>query len=111
MDYRGKSWMSPAAKQIKKLLYISDWGTNDVFVYDFEKGTLVGQLTGFNSPYGQRVDTKGDIWITSFGASSVVEYAHGGSQPLKTLTTDYEPLGCLRRSNQRKYRGFRAGQN
>jgi hypothetical protein len=91
---RRTSWMSPAARRIKKLLYVSDWRTNDVFVYDYGDGTLVGRLTGINAPYGQCVDTKGNVWIASFGGSSVVEYAHGGSRPLKALTTDYEPLGC-----------------
>ena len=90
----GTSWMSPGAKAVKKLLYVSDWATNDVFVYDYKNGTLVGQLTGFNSPYGQCVDARGDVWITSFGDASIVEYAHGGSQPLKTLTTDQQPYGC-----------------
>ena len=36
---RGRSWMLPEGKKIKKLLYVSDWATNDVFVYDYtERG-------------------------------------------------------------------------
>jgi hypothetical protein len=92
-DHR-KSWMLPDAKGVKKLLYISDWSTNDVFVYDYNKGTLEGRLTGSNDPYGQCVDKKGNVWVVAFGADSVSEYAHGGSQILKTLKTDYEPKGC-----------------
>jgi hypothetical protein len=89
----GRSWMSPDAKRAKKLLYVSDWGTEDVFVYDYKNGALVGKLTGLNSPYGQCVDKKGDVWIVSYGGA-VTEYAHGGTKPLKTLTTDEQPVGC-----------------
>ena len=63
----GRSWMSPAAKRAKKLLYVSDWGTEDVFVYDYKTGTLVGTLTNLESPSGQCVDKKGDVWIVSAG--------------------------------------------
>lgn len=56
-DHR-RSWMLPDAKRVRKLLYISDWSTNDVFVYDYNKGTLEGQLTGLNDPYGQCVDKR-----------------------------------------------------
>jgi hypothetical protein len=88
------SWMSPGAKSIKALLYVSDWNTNDVFVYDYNNGTLEGQLSGSNEPYGQCVDKNGNVWIVAYGASSVSEYAHGGSKPMATLKTDYEPMGC-----------------
>jgi hypothetical protein len=91
---RGASWMSPGAKRVKKLLYVSDWSTNDVFVYDYDSGALEGQLTGLNDPYGQCVDKKGNVWVVAFGGSSVSEYAHGGSRAIKTLTTDEMPMGC-----------------
>jgi hypothetical protein len=88
------SWMSPDAKRIKKLLYVSDWSSNDVYVYDFKKGTLEGQLSGLNDPYGQCVDKKGNLWVVAFGGSSVSEYARGRTQTVKTLKTDYQPMGC-----------------
>lgn len=89
-----RSQMSPDAKKIKRLLYVSDWTTNDVYVYDYKTGKSAGKLTGFNEPYGQCVDGKGDVWITNWGANTVVEYAHGGTDPLQTLSTDSEPAGC-----------------
>jgi hypothetical protein len=90
----GRSWMSPAARRIPKLVYVSDWSTNDVFVYDYASGKQVGLLTGFTSPYGQCVDAKGDVWIADSGATSVVEYAHGAKRAVQTLTTDGSPWGC-----------------
>jgi len=92
-DHR-KSWMSSDARNIKKLLYISDLSTNDVYVYNDQTGKAVGTLTGFNEPYGQCVDKKGNVWITNFGEASVVEYAHGRAEPIKTLSTDGSSDGC-----------------
>jgi hypothetical protein len=37
-DHRS-SLMSSDAKRIKKLLYLSDWSSSDVYVYDYNKGT------------------------------------------------------------------------
>ena len=89
-----KSHMDPEAAKKTSLLYVSDWNTNDVYVYNAKTGASVGTLTGFSEPYGQCVDSKGDVFITNFGSSSVVEYAHGGSSPIHTFSTDAEPLGC-----------------
>ncbi len=38
------------------LLYVSDWSTNQVFMYDFSTKALVGKLKGFDGPYGECVD-------------------------------------------------------
>ena len=77
--------MAPDAKAIRELLYISDGATDDVFVYDYETRALVGKLTGFDQPSSQCVDAKGDVWVLSYGNSSITEYAHGGTKLLRTL--------------------------
>lgn len=75
-----------------RLFYVSDGGflgTNDVYVYTMPYGTgigrLVGTLTGFVDPLGLCTDAAGDVWVTDPGASDMVEYAHGGTSPIKTL--------------------------
>ena len=90
----GKSWMSPDAKNSKQLLYVSDWSSNDVYVFSYPQGGAVGRLKGFKEPYGQCVDSNGDIYVANFGGGSVVEYAHGGKQVIKTLSTGGNPIGC-----------------
>jgi uncharacterized repeat protein (TIGR03803 family) len=92
-DHR-KSWMSPEAKTSKQLLYVSDSSSNDVYVFTYPLGGAVGRLKGFKEPYGQCVDSKGDVYIANFGSGSVVEYAHGGKQAIKTLSTGGNPIGC-----------------
>lgn len=94
-----KSWMSPDAKKIKKLLYVSD-GNDTVYVFNYKTKAQVGELTGENGfSHGQCVDKVGNVWFIEFGnidgvLGSAVEYAHGGSSPLKTLRTEGSSVGC-----------------
>lgn len=90
-----RSWMAPQAKS-QDLLYISDSSTYDVYVYSYPKGKLVGTLTGQNNPAGLCVDKNGDVFVTQlYGGGHIVEYAHGGTTPLETLSDPgYEPGGC-----------------
>jgi hypothetical protein len=90
---RAESWMLPQARTIRKLLYISDDYPDEVLVYDYNTGTLVGTLSDFQDPAGQCVDKKGDIWIADAGAGTVSEYAHGGTSILRSVTA-INPVGC-----------------
>jgi hypothetical protein len=91
---RGRSWMAPDAKKAD-LLYISDLGTGDVYVYSYPKGALEGTLTGFNRPWGLCVDKAGKIFVTDESGFQIREYAHGGTTPLATLKDPGEdPGGC-----------------
>ncbi|MFY9665635.1 MAG: hypothetical protein WAL67_02580 [Candidatus Cybelea sp.] len=79
-DHR-KSWMAPAAKRTKYLLYVSENGNSEVAVYNYKNGKQVGTLTGFGIPEGQYIGAKGDAYISDFLDMNVAEYAHGGSSP------------------------------
>jgi hypothetical protein len=91
----GRSWISPEAKK-DDLLYVSDPGNAEaVFVYSWPSGKAVGQLTGFTRPSGECVDKAGDVFVTNFGAQNIVEYAHAGTSPIKTLDDPKGyPNGC-----------------
>jgi hypothetical protein len=86
--------MRANAKSIGALLYLSDWDTNDVNVYDYSNGTAMGRLTGFSDPYGQCVDAKGDVYIADFGDLKVLEYARGGSKAIASYKAGGYPIGC-----------------
>ncbi len=96
----GKSFMNdgPDKKHHKKkkkgLLYVGDWATNDVYVYNYPSGTSAGTLTGFDAPYGMCSDAKGDVWMNNFYGGTSVEYKHGGTSPTQTYTGVGEPMGC-----------------
>jgi hypothetical protein len=88
------SWMSPQAKK-QSLIYVSSVLTNDVYVYSYSSQQLVGTLTGFNTPYGLCSDKAGNVWIANDGGSQMVEYAHGGTSSISTLSDASEyPEGC-----------------
>jgi hypothetical protein len=93
----GHSWMGPSASG-QDLLYVTNGGEN-VWVYTYPKGELVGTLTGFISPLGECVDSAGDVFIVTLadktGTSSIIyEYAHGGTQPIAVLEDPNWARGC-----------------
>jgi hypothetical protein len=77
--------MAPDAKRIKRLLYVSDFSTSDVYVYNYDTHDLVGVLSNIHDPVGQCEDAEGNVWITEFGGTYVFEYAHGDSHAIKVL--------------------------
>jgi hypothetical protein len=87
--------MSPNAKASNVLLYVGDQDADDVFVYNFKSGKYVGTLTGFEEPYGECVDAKGDIYVANFDGGNAFEYVHGGTKVLQTYDSGGEPIGCL----------------
>ena len=88
------SWMAPEAKSID-LLYVSDLNTGDVDVYSYPAAKPEGKLKGFSAPHGECVDAAGDVFITSGNAGEILEYAHGGTKPINTLSDPgYFPKAC-----------------
>lgn len=90
---RSGSWMLPAARS-EDLIYASNMN-GTVAVYSYRSGRLVGTLSGFKYPWGLCTDRAGDVYISDASASQVVEYAHGGTSPLRTLNdAPYDPADC-----------------
>jgi hypothetical protein len=91
---RRPAWMAPDVKK-RDLLYISDEGTGDVYVFTYPGGKLKGTLTGFADPQGECVDKKGNVWITLFSSQEILEYAHGGTSSIGSLSDPgYLLEGC-----------------
>jgi hypothetical protein len=91
-DSSSGSWADPQAKA-GTLLYVSDLGTNAVDVYTYPAGKLVANLHGFGSVAGLCVDKAGDVFVVD-EAGPVQVFAHGGSTPVRKLTTTGAPYGC-----------------
>ncbi|HEV3194808.1 MAG TPA: hypothetical protein VGZ06_01620 [Candidatus Cybelea sp.] len=90
----GPSQMAPNARS-NDLLYVSDAESNDVTVYAYPKGTLVGTLRGFSEPQGECSDKHGNVWIVNTETGNLIEYAHGGTTPIAIVSdTGYDPAGC-----------------
>ncbi len=90
---RVASWMDPAATKAD-LLYVSD-DRGSVEVFSYPDGKPEGILTGFNGPSGLCSDRQGDVFITDTGNQDIIEYPHGGTQPIANLMEfQYYPYGC-----------------
>lgn len=77
------------------LLYVVNIGDSTVGVYEYPAGIKTGSLSGFSHPRAACTDAAGNVFIANTGAHDVVEYAHGGSQPQRTLTDgNYDPAYC-----------------
>jgi hypothetical protein len=82
----------------ENLLYVTG-ACGGICVFSYPGGTLVGELADGNTPFGECVDKSGDVFVVDFGAeggtAGVVEYAHGGTSPIATLTDPgYYPEAC-----------------
>ncbi|MGB7048219.1 MAG: hypothetical protein WBD57_07850 [Candidatus Cybelea sp.] len=88
------SWMAPAKKALD-LLYVSDPTTGLVYAFSYPGGQLQGTISGIIGPVGLCSDKSGDVFVSNFGASDILEYAHGGTSPISTLVdSGYFPEGC-----------------
>lgn len=87
------SWMAPDAKSMD-LLYVSDLNNGDVNVYSYPRGRLEGTLTGFSAPHYECVDKAGNVFIANGGKKQLVEYAHGGTSPIKIYREPGFTHGC-----------------
>jgi hypothetical protein len=67
----------------RDLLYVGA-GANRVFVLAYPEGKLVGSLSISSRPWGLCSDTDGNVFVTE--DSGVLEYAHGGTNPINTLS-------------------------
>ncbi|MGC2633944.1 MAG: hypothetical protein WA215_06990 [Candidatus Cybelea sp.] len=98
-----QAWMATGASY-EDLLYVSDPGSNGVFVYWLQgrpaKLKLVGFLNAALYPRGECVDKAQNIYITDgngpvTGLHKIFEYAHGGTTPIAALRDPAgEPNGC-----------------
>ncbi|MGC1380225.1 MAG: hypothetical protein WA814_04295 [Candidatus Baltobacteraceae bacterium] len=66
------------------LLYVSDTGTGDLYVYTYPQGKLQQTIRGL-TPEGLCVDGAGDVFVANLLGHDLLEYAHGGTKPIATL--------------------------
>jgi hypothetical protein len=89
--------MAPNAKS-QDLLYVTG-ACGGICVFSYPGNALVGELADSNTPFGECVDKAGDVFVVNFGGESgsagIVEYAHGGTKPIATLSDPgYYPESC-----------------
>ncbi|MFZ0681452.1 MAG: hypothetical protein WAM84_01070 [Candidatus Cybelea sp.] len=91
----GRSWMAPDAKK-SDLAYISNFYSSTILAFTYPGGKYVGSISG-DDPQGECTSktSSGNWWVVESGNDEILEYAHGGTTPLETLSvTGGEPAGC-----------------
>jgi hypothetical protein len=96
----GPSRVSPDKKAKGEFAYISDSGTNTIYVYDYSSktgsfGSEVGSTTtSLSEPQGA-CSHKKDAWVTNTSDSNVLEFVNGSTTSSGSLSISGEyPVGC-----------------
>ena len=76
---------SARAAATSALLYVSDVGTNEIYVYSYPGGSPAGSLKGFATPLAECADAAGNVFVVNTNKSDVLKYAHGGKKPIAIL--------------------------
>jgi hypothetical protein len=78
----------------KFLLYVSN-GDGVVNVYRYWQHQLVGELTTLTRPMGECTDKSGHVYVTDYGASNIVEFAHASKTQMRVIDeSPFRPYGC-----------------
>jgi hypothetical protein len=79
----------------KDLLYVANFYNGDVSVFTYPGLKHVGSISGLTDAQGLCAAETGNWWVVDSGGDEIVEYAHGGRKPLKSLSEDVgEPAAC-----------------
>jgi|HubBroStandDraft_4_1064222.scaffolds.fasta_scaffold00006_149 hypothetical protein len=92
---RRASWISPELARAKSpVLFVSDSGTADVYVYSLPALKVIGTVTGFSQPQGECSDNKGNVWVTDTRAQTIYELDHHGRLENELSDTTGYPAAC-----------------
>lgn len=92
---RRASWISPElANATAPVLFVSDSGTDDVYIYSLPALKVIGTVTGFSQPQGECSDNKGNVWVTDTNAQIIYELDHHGRLVNELSDTGGYPAGC-----------------
>ncbi len=91
---RRKSWISPDVQRAPRLLFVSDTGNDDVYVFTMPDMQLKGTITDFNQPQGECSDRHGNIYVADTQATQVEEYSRTGKLLSAYADAYGYPVGC-----------------
>lgn len=89
------AWISPEPKgAVSPLLFVSDAGTAEVYIYKLPALTVVATITGFSQPQGECSGRSGDVWVTDAGSQTIFELSHRGQLDNALNDSRGYPEGC-----------------
>jgi hypothetical protein len=81
------------AKPKSPILFVTDAGTHEAYMFDVTTLALTGTITGFVQPQGECSDNKGNVWITDAQAQTTYEVSHEGRLENELSANGY-PVSC-----------------
>lgn len=92
---RRRSWISgELVRTHTPVLFVSDSGTADVYIYNLTTLKRIGTITGFDQPQGECSDNRGNVWITDTNGQVVYELSHQGRLENELVITGGYPDAC-----------------
>ena len=92
-DHR-RTWISPELAAAKTpLLFVSDSGAGDVYIYKVPTLKVVATITGFFQPQGECTDGKGNVWVTDTAGQMLYQLSHHG-QLVNEISDSGNPAAC-----------------
>jgi hypothetical protein len=89
------AWVSPELTHTRSpLLFVSDAGTAEVYIYKLSTLALMAAITGFDQPQGECSGHDGDIWITDANSQTIYELSHRGQLDNALNDGSGYPDGC-----------------
>lgn len=78
----------------QKLLYLSDLEYGSLDIVNYKTGAAVGQVAGFEYPYGDCSDKNGNVYVADFDQEEGFEIQAGTTTVINSWPTGGEAIGC-----------------
>lgn len=88
------SWMKKLPKGTSGTMWATDLEYGSVDVIAYPSGTLIGQVAGFEYPYGDCSDKQGNVYVADFDSEEGVEIQAGTTKIINSWATGGETIGC-----------------
>ena len=90
---------APSAERANKSyseawVFVSDPGTDEVYIYSLPKLDLLEVDEGFTQPQGECSGNDGDVWVTGGSAKTIYKLSHSGEIIGHLSDTSGYPDGC-----------------
>lgn len=88
------SWMRKPPKATTGTIWATDLEYGSVDMIAFPSGTLIGQVSGFEYPYGDCSDKAGNVYVADFDLEEGFEIQAGTTKVINSWPTGGESIGC-----------------
>lgn len=88
------SWMRKPPKGTSGTIWATDVEYASVDIVAYPSGALIGQVSGFEYPYGDCSDKQGNVYVADFDLEEGFEIQAGTTKVINSWPTGGEAVGC-----------------